>query len=200
MPVQGLEPRFSKPKNDSKDHPSVIHRTFWKQRSPNKRLSECVYSSLLELFFKRFFGPSFSTSTQPCVNLSTFRLKRCQQKQPRVVSGPETPPEKHQQGVYVRVYIYICTYFKKKYIYIYSIHIIDTPNIKSLQPPDTHHFLRMPLQLLRSPHWEGTELRFNIQPSCLKSCCYSNSIWLCRPTLIWWLFDDTLFSRNFKWF
>lgn len=123
MPVQGLEPRFSKPKNDSKDHPSVIHRTFWKQRSPNKRLSECVYSSLLELFFKRFFGPSFSTSTQPCVNLSTFRLKRCQQKQPRVVSGPETPPEKHQQGVYVRVYIYICTYFKKKYIYIqYTYH------------------------------------------------------------------------------
>lgn len=123
MPVQGLEPRFSKPKNDSKDHPSVIHRTFWKQRSPNKRLSECVYSSLLELFFKRFFGPSFSTSTQPCVNLSTFRLKRCQQKQPRVVSGPETPPEKHQQGVYVRVYIYIYVRISKRNIYIYTVYI-----------------------------------------------------------------------------
>ena len=150
------------------------------------------------------FCPQFSTSTQPCMNLSTFRLKRCQQKQPRVVSGPETPTEKHQQGVYVRVcyiYIYTCTYFKKKYIYIYSIHIIDTPNIKSLQPPDTHHFLRMVFQLLNHLHiGRALSFGFNIQPSCLKSCCYSNSIWLRRPTLIWWLFDDTLFLRNFKWF
>lgn len=75
------------------------------------------------VIFLAIFWSQFSTSTQPCVNLSTFRLKRCQQKQPRVVSGPETPPEKHQQDMCVYIFIYVRT-LKKKYIYIcvYTYH------------------------------------------------------------------------------
>ena len=84
----------------------------------------------------------------------------------------------------------MCTYFKKKYMYIYSIHIIDTPTIKSLQPLTLTIFSECPSSCFHL-HIGS----FNIQPSCLKSCCYSNSIWLCRPTLIWWLFDDT-FSKE----